>query len=352
VPDLNVNQNPGATGVATTGAGRDAGPGTQRAAALLLGLGPELAAAVFHHLDESTVRAIAMGAKHLRRNPNAVPMALGAFVDSLDVVGGDTEAGDGLLREVAEQVHGVDMARRAFDGVAPAPQADEVLGPVALADPEALAMILSREQPQTVALVLGAMDPARAGQVLKLIPEGQRPQILRRLATLEAVAPEVLREVGNALSVELRAAVSTGMRRFDGKGAAIELLRRTPAAQQSEAVQEIEKDDPELAAELRTKLFTFQDLVNLSDRDIQTFLREVDTSRLSVALKGAASNVKDKILKNMSSRASQMLSDDINAMGPVKLADVELAQSELVKIAFTLAEQGRITVVGPADKMV
>jgi flagellar motor switch protein FliG len=331
---------------------RTPGPGTQRAAALLLGLGPDVAAAVFQHLDEATVRAIALGARQIRKQPTAVPQALGAFVESLDMVGGDTAAGDGLLREIASQVLGADMVRRAFDGGAPPPQADEVLGPVALADPEALAMVLAREQPQTVALVLGAMEGNRAGLVLKLIPEAQRPQILRRLATLEAVSPEVLREVGNALSVELRASVSQGMRRFDGKGAAVELLRRTPAAQQSEAVQEIEKDDPELAAELRTKLFTFQDLVNLSDRDIQTFLREVDTSRLGVALKGSAAVVRDKILKNMSSRAAQMLSDDIGAMGPVKLADVELAQSELVKIAFTLSEQGRITVVGPADKMV
>jgi flagellar motor switch protein FliG len=328
------------------------GPGTQRAAALMLGLGPDVAAAVFQHLDETSVRAIAQGAKQIRRQPTAVPQALGAFVEALDMVGGDAAAGDNLLREVAAQVLGADVVRRAFDGAAPPPQADEILGPVALADPEALAMVLAREQPQTVALVLGAMEGTRAGQVLKLIPEAQRPQILRRLATLEAVSPEVLREVGNALSIELRASVSTGMRRFDGKGAAVELLRRTPAAQQSEAVQEIEKDDPELAAELRTKLFTFQDLVNLSDRDVQTFLREVDTSRLGVALKGAAAMVKDKIMKNMSSRAAQMLSDDISAMGPVKLADVELAQSELVKIAFTLAEQGRITVVGPADKMV
>jgi flagellar motor switch protein FliG len=317
-----------------------------------LGLGPDIAAVIFQHLDEPSVRAIAAGAKHIRRQPNAVPQALSVFVDSLDMVGGDTAAGDGLLREAAAQVLGADVVRRAFDGAAAPPQADEVLGPVALADPEALAMALSREQPQTVALVLGAMEGGRAGMVLKMLPEAQRPQILRRLASLEAVSPEVLREVGNALSIELRASVSTGMRRFDGRGAAVELLRRTPAAQQSEVVQEIEKDDPELAAELRTKLFTFQDLVNLSDRDIQTFLREVDTARLGVALKGASMVIRDKILKNMSSRASQMLSDDINAMSPVKLADVELAQSELVKIAFTLSEQGRITVVGPADKMV
>ncbi|HEX2657794.1 MAG TPA: FliG C-terminal domain-containing protein, partial [Polyangia bacterium] len=285
------------------------GPGTQRAAALLLGLGPDVAAVIFQHLDESCVRAIAAGARHIRRQPNAVPQALSVFVESLDMVGGDAAAGDGLLREVAAQVLGADVVRRAFDGAAAPPQADEVLGPVALADPEALAMALAREQPQTVALVLGAMEGSRAGTVLKMLPESQRPQILRRLATLEAVSPEVLREVGNALSVELRASVSTGMRRFDGKGAAVELLRRTPAAQQSEVVQEIEKDDPELAAELRTKLFTFQDLVNLSDRDIQTFLREVDTSRLGVALKGASSLIRDKILKNMSSRAAQMLSD-------------------------------------------
>jgi len=347
VPDPNANGGDNAAQLPR----EKPGPGAQRAAALLLGLGPELAATIFKHLDEASVRRIAAGAKEIRKNPDAVPTALQQFVSALDVVGGDAEAGDRLLREVAEAALGADMARRAFEGVAP-PAVDEMLGPVAQADPEALAMILSREQPQTVALVLGAMDPARASAVMKLIPEGQRPQILRRLALLEGVAPDVLREVGQGLSAELRASISSGMRRFDGKGAAVELLRRSPATQQTETVQEIEKDDPELAAELRTKLFTFQDLVNLSDRDIQTLLREVDTSRLSVALKGAATNVRDKILKNMSNRAAQMLSDDIAAMGPVKLADVELAQGELVKVAFTLAEQGRITVVSPADKMV
>ena len=328
-----------------------AGPGAQRAAALLLGLGSDLAAQIFQHLDEATVRRIAAGAKEIRKNPDAVPTALTHFVAALDTIGGDTESGDRMLRQIAEQVLGPEMAQRAFEGVAP-PPSDDMLGPAGQADPEALAMILSREQPQTIALVLAAMEAPRAAVVMKLMPEGLRPQILRRLALLEGVAPDVLREVGQGLSAELRTSVSSGMRKFDGKASAIELLRRAPAAQQTETVQEIEKDDPELAAELRSKLFTFQDLVNLSDRDIQTFLREVDTSRLSVALKGAAAAVRDKILKNMSSRAAQMLSDDIGAMGPVKLADVELAQGELVKVAFTLAEQGRITVVSPADKMV
>jgi flagellar motor switch protein FliG len=174
---------------------------------------------------------------------------------------------------------------------------------------------------------------------------------LRRLATLDMVAPEVLREVAMALSSDLAASVSVGAKRVDGKGAAVALLRRCAASQQSEVMTEIEKEDPDLAAELRTKLFTFEDLANLSDRDVQTMIREVDMNQLGIALKGATEAVKDKILKNMSGRAAQMLADDIGAMGPVKLSAVEGAQAELVKVAFSLAEQGRITIVGPADKM-
>lgn len=328
------------------------GPWAVRAAAVLVGLGPDQAAMVFQHMDETTLRRIALGAKELRKAEVSVPTALREFVDALDNVGGDMAAGDNLLRAVATSVFGAERAQRAFDGVLPPPAVDEALEPISTADPEALAMVLAREQAQTVALVLGAMERERAGLVMKHLPEANRGQIIARLATLESVSPEILREVAVALSLELRASAAGGMRQFDGRGAAVDLLRRSPVAQQQEAVQSIEKDDPDLAAELRSRLFTFEDLVNLSDRDVQTFLREVDTGRLALALKGAPQSVKDKILKNMSSRGSQMLSDEISAMGPTKLAAVDEAQGELVKIAFNLAEQGRITLVGPADKVV
>ncbi len=328
------------------------GPGAVRAAAVLVGLGPNSAAQVFRHLDESTVRRIALGAKGLRQAGATVPEALREFVIALEAVGGDAAAGDTLLREVVTQVLGAEKARRAFDGIGTPSSAEDLLGPIAQADSDALAMVLSREQPQTVALVLGAMDRLRATDVMRRLPDYIRGPVLGRLATLESVSPEVLREVAQALAVELRASASSGMRQLDGKSAAIDLLRRSPVGQQTEAVQSIEKDDPDLAAELRSRLFTFDDLVNLSDRDVQTFLREVDTSRLAVALKAAPSTVRDKIFKNMSSRGAQMLADDIGAMGPTKLAAVDEAQAELVKIAFTLAEQGRVTLVGPAEKMV
>ena len=330
----------------------EAGPGAQRAAAVLLGLGRESAAQVFRLLDESTIRQIALGARELRKSPQLVERALENYVSAMDSLHGDAAASDGLLREIASRALGPEAARRAFEGVSAPPPVDEMLGPVAQADAEALAMILAREQPQTVALVLGSLEQTRAGMVLKLLPDRFRPQVLRRLATLESVAPEVLREVGQALQAELRSASGGASRRVDGKAAAVAMLRRVPAAQQTEVVAEIEKDDPELATELRTKLFTFEDLINLTDRDVQTFIREIDTGRLGVALKGSSPAVSDKIFKNMSSRAAEMMRDEIAAMGPMRLAAVEEAQGELVKTAFGLAEQGRITLVGPADKMV
>jgi flagellar motor switch protein FliG len=328
------------------------GQGARRAAAVLLGLGRDTATQLCRLLDEGSLRQIALGARELRHDPDLVPRALEAFVQDLDSLGGDAAAGDGLLRDIATRALGPEAARRAFDGL-PAPQpVDEILGPVAEADAEALAMILAREQPQTIALVLGSLEQERAAALLRLLPDRLRPSVLRRLATLESVTAEVLREVGRALQAELRSADGGATRRMDGKAAAVSLLRGCPAVQQTEVVGEIEKEDPELASLLRSKLFTFQDLVNLTDRDIQTFIREIDTARLAVALKGASPEVADKVLSNMSGRAAEMMKDEIEALGPTRLAAVEEAQTELVAIAFGLAEQGRITLVGPADTLV
>jgi flagellar motor switch protein FliG len=330
-----------------------AGAGAQRAAAVLLGLGQEVAAQIFKTLDENIVERIAAGARDLRRDPSIVPAALDAFVNAMSGVSADAYGADGLLREATARAMGLDVAKRIFD----TPNQSEVpvtetFAALSEADPESLAMLLTRELPQTAAVVLGILDRARALSILKHIPVEQRPQIVRRLAMLESVAPDVLRQVGQGLTDELTASVPANTRRVDGRGVAVELLRAVPAAQQSEVVGEIEKDDPELAASLRGKLFTFGDLINLTDRDMQTLIREIDMSQLSTALKGAPDPIKLRFTKNMSSRAGQMLEDEIEAMGPVKLAAVEGAQAELVKVAFGLAEQGRITIVNPTDKMV
>jgi flagellar motor switch protein FliG len=329
-----------------------AGPGAQKAAALLLGLGPDIATSIFQQLTESEVRHIALGAKQLRKlPPSTVPDALRQFVEALEKVGGDAAAGDDMLREIASKALGSDVVRRAFDGVIPPPPADEMLGSVANADPESLAMVLAREQPQTVALVLSAISPERAAQVMDFIPEHARGQIIRRMAVVESVAPEVLREVRQALAAELQALMAEGMRKVDGKSAALQVLRRSPSAQQAEVLSAIEKDDPTLAGELRTKLFTFEDLGRLADRDVQQLLKDVDLKQLAIALKGGSGMVKEKFLKNMSTRAAESLAEDLGSMGPVRLSNVEEAQGSIAKTAVELAEKGRITIVRPTDKM-
>jgi flagellar motor switch protein FliG len=333
--------------------GQTAGPGARRAAALLLGLGGDLATNIFKLLNPSEVRLVAMGARELKRAPpNAVPDALRAFIEQSGRVGSENSMGDDMLREVAEKALGSDAVRRAFDGVEAPIAPDAVLGPIAEADPESLAMVLIREQPQTIALVLSALAPERAAAAMDKLPADLRPQIIRRMASIESVAPEVLKEVGAALATELRRVIAGGMRRIDGRASALEILRRSPGAQQGEMVAEIEKDDPGLAAELRGKLFTFDDMRSLTDRDLQQVLKEIDGAQLTLALKGAPQGLRDKFLRCMSTRAAQMLSDDIAALAAVRLSQVEEAQTAIAGLALELAGQGRITIVRAADKMV
>jgi flagellar motor switch protein FliG len=304
-------------------------------------------------MNEAEVRDIARGAKELRQeSPQSVAQALKAFVEAMEKVGGDMASGEDLLRDAASRALGNDAGQRAFDGVVPAPPPDEFLGAIARADSESVAMVLMREQPQTVALVLSALGTEKAAAVMEHLPEAQRSSVLRRMATVESVAPEMLKEVGEALTIELRAIAAGGIRKVDGKTVAVELLRRQAAQQQGEVVSQIERDDPALAAELRSKLFTFEDLGSFSDRDVQTLLKEVQMDRLGLALKGASPAVKNRILKNMSTRAAEMLADDLAAMGPVRLNIVEKAQAEVTQVAQELAVKGRITIVRPADKMV
>ncbi len=271
----------------------------------------------------------------------------------MEKVGGDASAGEEVLRDVAVSVLGADAVKRLFGGhMAPQTPVDELLSTTAASEPEALAMVLARESPQTVALVLSSLDPERAVAVMEHVPEAQRPQIVRRMAMVESVAPEVLREVRTALTSELNALVAEGMRKVDGRKAALEILRRAPTAQQGQVLEWISRDDPKLADELKNELFTFDDIARLTDRDIQALLKEIDTAQLTTALKGSTDTIKDKFLRNMSTRAAQMLGDDLTAMAPMRLQVVEEAQGNICKIALDLSEKGKLTIVRATDKMV
>jgi flagellar motor switch protein FliG len=292
-----------------------AGPGSRRVAALMLALGQEMATQLFKSLGELEVRQVALGARDLKRaGPGVINESLQQFVESMQQAGVDALAGDEVLRKVAQAALGPETVKRTFDAQPPSQLPEELLGSVADADAESLAMVLGREQPQTIALVLSSLTPERAAQVMDRLPTTIRPHVVKRMAVVEAVAPEVLREVRLALTSELQSLVAEGMRRVDGRSAALEILRRSPAAQQTEILANIEKDDPQLSNDLRSKLFTFEDLTRLSDRDLQSLMKDLDMKHVTVALKGGSPEVKDKFLRNMSSRAAELLEDDLSAM--------------------------------------
>jgi flagellar motor switch protein FliG len=333
---------------ATAARPRPAPPGVSRAAALLVALGPEASAEIFRQLDEAQLRLLANGANAIRRSGSgAVQQAVDVFLGEMESAGGEAAAGAEALREAATLAFGEDLARRVFDDEL----TGDVLSQVAQADPDALAMVLSHEQPQTVALMLSALDAPRATAVVERMPERQRADILRRMAGIDAVAPEVLHEIATALAKELRALAAGGMRKVNGRAIALAVLRRCPAQQQGELISEIERDNAQLASELRGRLFTFDDLKKLADRDLQVLLREIDGSKLVVALKAATPDLKAKFLSNLSARAAQMLEDDLAAAGPVKLSTVEAAQAEIAKQAQEAAQAGRITIVGAGETL-
>jgi flagellar motor switch protein FliG len=327
--------------------------GSQRAAAVVLTLGPDLAGNVLRYLDERDMRALAVGAKALKQAPDdTLDKALHHFVDAMTGHGTDLVAGDNLLKDMLKSALGEDAAERAFAEERPTAPPNEILGPLAHADPQDLALLLAKEHPQTTALILSAMEPEAAATILQAFPDENRAPILRRIAKVESVAPEVLQDVVDALIDELEGMGSgTGRRQLDGKTAAIELLRRFPGNAQADAMEEIEEEDPELADQLRSKLFTFQDVARLSDRDVQSLLKEVDVAQLTIALKGTTESAKEKIISNMSRRVAQMLLDDLQTMAPVRVSEVEQAQEDIARIALDLAEEGRITVVSGGEEM-
>ncbi len=325
----------------------------QRALAVLLAMGKPAAQAVLKHLQDVDLRKLAAGARHVRHTPETLMMALGEFASAMEAPSAPWQAADGVFRQwVSEALGPAAMEAATLHDLPRPPPSEEVLGPVATADTEALAMVLGREHPQTMALVLSALEPSRALAVVNKLPAALQSEVIMRMARVEVANPDLLKEVGQALAGELRAAAAGGVRKMDGKTVALEVLRNKPAAEQAELVKKLEEQDPELAAELRSKLFTFEDLIHLPDRDIQALLKEFDTKVLMVALKGASPAAANKVFKNMSSRAADMLKDDMSAMGPVRLADVEEAQGQLVAIVGKLAADGRIRLIGPADKMV
>ncbi|HQN17763.1 MAG TPA: flagellar motor switch protein FliG [Syntrophobacteraceae bacterium] len=213
-------------------------------------------------------------------------------------------------------------------------------------DPKVLAGFIKTEHPQTIAIILAHLEPSRAGQVLALLPEPLQFEVLNRIARLETVPPDLLREVDQVLQEELLSVEKGSNQTMGGVQIAAEILNNSDKRTEESILQALENHDEEMAERIRKLMFVFEDLVGVNDSGIRELLKEVNSKDLTMALKTASEELKKKILGNLSKRAAQILQEDLSVMGPVRLSEVEAAQQNIINTARRLEKEGKLFLMG------
>jgi len=211
-------------------------------------------------------------------------------------------------------------------------------------DPMHLLNFIQQEHPQTIALILAYLEPQKASIILSSLPHEIQSDVAKRIATMDRTSPETLREVERVLEKKLSTLSSEDYTAAGGVESIVEILNLVDRSTEKTIIESLEEEDPELAEDIKKRMFVFEDIVMLDDRAIQKVMREVDTSELAKALKSVDTEVQDKIFRNMSKRAATLLKEDMEYMGPIRMKDVEEAQQKIVSIIRKLEEQGEIVV--------
>lgn len=325
----------------------------QKAAALLLQLGPAEAANVLKHLSDEDVDLLTLEIAGLGKiENNEVDEVLEEAFQTMYAREIASTGGVNYAKELLEKAFGVEKAQEILTRLSSSLQ----VRPFEIArkaDARQLLNFLQNEHPQTIALVLAHLKPEQAGAIISELSPAIQSDVSFRLATMDRTSPDIIREVESVLERKLSTIVSQDFTEVGGVQTLAQILSRSGRAVEKSVLEALDEKDPELAENVRKLMFTFDDIVNLDDRSIQVVLREVDSKDLGIALKGSSEEVKERILKNLSQRAAQMLKEELEYMGPVRLKQVEEAQSKIVAIIRKLEEAGTIVVSrGGEDEIV
>ncbi|HTT10253.1 MAG TPA: flagellar motor switch protein FliG [Burkholderiaceae bacterium] len=316
--------------------------GLEQAAILLMCVGEAEAAEVFKFLSPKEVQKLGETMARMKTIPREklekVIVAFNKTKDEQFSLVGDTGA---FVSQVLRRALGDEKANMLLDRIL---QGRDISGIEALKwmDPGSIAELLKQEHPQIVASILVHLERDHASEVLRHFPERMRNEVLVRIATLDGIQPQALRELNEVLSKVLAGGEKLRKATLGGTKATAEILNFLGAQLETAAVESIREHDSDLAQKILDQMFTFENLDALDDRAIQTLLREVQSESLIVALKGADQDLREKIFKNMSSRAAEMLREDLEAKGPVRVSEVEAEQREILKIVRRLADEGQI----------
>lgn len=322
--------------------------GTEKAAIFLLSLGEEQTAKIFENLDDEEIMTISQTMASLGKvSSNVIERLFVEFAESMTSTNSLVGSLDSTERLLAK-VLGKDRVGAIMEEIR-GPAGRTMWEKLSNVNEETLATFLQKEYPQTVAVVLSKITPEHASRVLSHLPEGFAMEVIMRMLRMEAVQKEVLDDVEKTLRTEFMSNLARTSRR-DSHEIMAEIFNNLERAVETRFMSALEERTPESAGKIRDLMFTFEDLARLDASAIQTIIRNADKEKLPTALKGASDAMKDLFFSNMSERAAKILKEDMAAMGPVRLKDVEESQASLVSVAKTLADRGEIAIVSSKDE--
>jgi flagellar motor switch protein FliG len=332
--------------------GSGARTGTERAAILLLTLGEQEAAQVLKHMGAREVQRVGSAMTQLANvSREEVSEVLSTFSTSVETQTSVGVGVDDFLRKVLVDALGTDKAASVIDRINIGPSS-KGLEALKWMDPRAVAELIRQEHPQIIAIVLAYLDSDQAAEILSYLPSSLHADVVMRIATLDGVQPSALSELDDIMEKQFAGKSSGKNSSLGGAKAAADIVNLLDASEESAIMEQINKQDEALSARIQDLVFVFDNLIDVDDRGMQELLRNIQSDRLLLAMKGADDALKQKIFKNMSQRAAEMLKDDLEAKGPVKLSEVEAAQKEVLAQARKLAEAGTIQLGGKGEAYV
>lgn len=324
--------------------------GEQKAAILLRAIGEEAAAQVMKQLDPKEIKKLGSFLNGTAQISKQDEEAVISDFQMASATGGVQFQGKEFIKSVLTKALGPDKAARILESMTR--KTYPGLEALKWVDTKTLVQMLKVEHVQTVAVILAHLESDQAGQALAGLPEAMRADVALRLATMEEVQPEVLDELSHSLQETMLANSGLlGTQSLGGPEVMAEILTRMDKANEGTIMGRIAEKSQPLADSIRALMFVFDDIIKLDDRGLQELMKEISKEDLPVALRGANPDVKEKFFKNMSSRAAEMLKEDMETRGPVKVSDVERSQQNILKVCRKLEEEGRIVIAGAGEEM-
>ena len=327
--------------------------GIQKAAILLIALGPERSADIFKHLKEDEIEELTLEIANTRSvSPQVKEDVLNEFYQICLAQQYIAEGGIGYAKELLDKALGEDRAKEVITKLTASLQV-RPFEFVRKTDPSQLLNFIQDEHPQTIAMILSYLTSAQAALVIGALPPEKQADVAKRIAMMDRTSPDVIKEVERVLEKKLSSLVNQDYTIVGGVDAIVNILNTVDRTTEKHIMESLEIEEPELADEIRKKMFVFEDILLLDDRAIQRVLRDVDNADLGVALKAANEEVHNVIFKNLSKRLAAMIKEDMEFMGPVRMKDVEEAQQKVVSVIRKLEDSGEIVISrGGGDEIV